>query len=227
MCALVLCLAGGLVFLLTGCGSAGTSSQREQSAANGADTQSTLTSARSLFSVLSSARTSDDMLPSVQRSPGGPLVVGSGLSTNAASVSAARRVSSTVPAWLVPESDERLCLLYTVNALMLGPGGRPLPPAVVQQCTTVAAATAGRLVVTQSLSPSSRAGSRSILVIGVVPDGVRSVSVISGDGHQTVASARRNSYASTVVDPTAVKFSDRVDKGTVSRQIPIASFDSH
>jgi hypothetical protein len=63
-------------------------------------------------------------------------------------------------------------------------------------------------------------------VIGVVPDGVRSVSVISGDGHQTVVSVRRNSYASTVVEPTTVKFSDHVGKGTVLRQVPIASFDS-
>ena len=144
---------------------------------------------------------------------------------NGASVGAARRVSSTVPAWLVPENDERLCLIYTVNAFRPGSGGRSLPPAVVHQCATVAAATVGGLVVTQSLSPSSRAVTSSMLVIGVVPDGVTGVSIISGDGHQTVVSVRRNFYAGTVVDPTAVKFSGRVGNGRVSRQVPIVSFD--
>lgn len=139
----------------------------------------------------------------------------------------ARRLPLRTPAaWLVPAADERLCLLYTVNALTLGPGGRPLPPAVVQHCATGAAATAGRLVVTQSLSPSDPAGSGAILVVGVVPDGVRRVSVISGDGHETVAAVRRNSYAATIVDPTAVTFSDHVGNGTLSRQVPIASIDS-
>lgn len=174
--------------------------------------------------MLNSARVSVDALPSARH---GMLPSRSDPLLTQASEREARRLPLRAPAaWLVPAADERLCLLYTVNALMLGPGGRPLPPAVVQQCATVAAATAGRLVVTQSLSPSSRAGAGAILVVGVVPDGVRRVSVISGDGHQTVGSVRGNSYAGTVVDPTAVKFSDDVGNGTVSRQVPIASFDS-
>jgi hypothetical protein len=65
-----------------------------------------------------------------------------------------------------------------------------------------------------------------MLIVGVVPDGVTRVSVISGNGHQTVDFVRRNSYSGTVVDPTAVKFSDDMSNGLVSREVPIASFDS-
>ena len=132
----------------------------------------------------------------------------------------------TPAAWLVPATDERVCLLYTVNALTRGPGGRPLPPAVVQHCATVAAATAGRLVLTQSLS-ASREGSSAVMILGVVPDGVSTVSVLSGgDGHTKVLPVRGNSYTGIVVDPTAVRFSERAGNTTVSRLVPVASFDS-
>jgi len=131
-----------------------------------------------------------------------------------------------VPAWLVPAADERLCLLYTVKALTSGPEGRPLPPAIVQQCTTVTAAAAGRLVVTQSLS-ASRQGSSAVMILGVVPDGVTRVSVIGGDAHAKVLPVRGNSYAGTVLDPTAVRFSERMGNSTVSRLVAVASFDGH
>jgi hypothetical protein len=131
----------------------------------------------------------------------------------------------TPAAWLIPVADERLCLLYTVKALTPGPGGRSLPPAVVQQCATLAAAIVGRLVVTQSLSASSSGGSEEIRILGVVPDGVGRVSVIGGDGRTTVLPVQRNSYAGTVAEPTAVRFSDRVGTSSVFRVVPVASFD--
>jgi hypothetical protein len=142
-----------------------------------------------------------------------------------ASAHTARRLSSTVPAWLVPESDERLCLLHTVKALIRGRGGRSLPFAIVQQCTTMATARAGRLVVTQSLS-ASRQGSSAVMILGVVPDGVTTVSVLDGGGHAKVLRVRRNSYAGIVVDPSAVRFSDRVGHTIVSYLDSVTSFDS-
>jgi len=236
----VLCLVG-LAFLLTSCGSSVTTRQpatTRQLATNATRAPSTTggaahatdgsdahayvgPSAGTFFSVLDSKRTVEDALPSVRHGPS----VGSQVPlSDEAGVDAARRLSST--SWLVPISGGRLCLVYIVKALTRGPGGAPLPPALVQQCATVSAAVAGRLVVTQSLSPPSRAGSGAVLILGVVPDGVRRVSVIGGDGHTTSLLVRHHSYAGTVVDPTAVRFSDHVGNTTVSQLVPVASFDS-
>jgi hypothetical protein len=229
-CVVTAYLAGGLTCSLVGCGggeSSSTSTWPEVDTTAEANTAKA-TSAGAFFSVLNRSRTSDDTLLSVPHEPRGPVVAAPGTSgplSNTASAHAARRLASAVPAWLVPKSDERLCLLYAVKALTLGPGGRPLPLAIVQQCTTVAAATVGRLVVTQSLS-ASRHGSGAVMILGVIPDGVSTVSVLGGDGHTKVLPVRGNSYAGTVVDPTAVRFSDRVGTSSVSRVVPVASFDS-
>jgi hypothetical protein len=134
------------------------------------------------------------------------------------------RTGSGDAAWLLPGSDEELCLLYTVKALTRGPEGRPLPPAFVRRCTTATAATAGHLVVTQSLAASPR-DSSAVLILGVAPNGVARVSVISGSERTRVLPVRRNAYVGTVVDPRAVTFSARVGNTTVSRLVPVASFD--
>jgi hypothetical protein len=234
----VLCLLG-LAFLLTSCGSSVATRQPATTrqlvtnvtpalntaggaahATDGSDATYVARSAGTFFAVLDSKRTVEDAVPSVRHGPSaGSQVPLSG----DAGVDAARRLSST--SWLAPMSGGRLCLVYIVKALTRGPGGSPLPPALVQQCATVSAAVAGLLVVTQSLSPSSRAGSGAVSILGVVPDGVRRVSVIGRDGHTTSLLVRHNSYAGTVVDPTAVSFSDHVGNTTVSQLIPVASFD--
>jgi hypothetical protein len=65
------------------------------------------------------------------------------------------------------------------------------------------------------------------MILGVVPDGVSTVLVLSGsDGRTKVLPVRRNSYVATVVDPTAVRFSDRVGNSTVAQLVPVASFGS-
>jgi hypothetical protein len=68
-----------------------------------------------------------------------------------------------------------------------------------------------------------------VLVLGVAPNGVSKVLIVSGGsgdtGHVTVLPVRRNSYAVTVVDPTAVRVNLRVGTGTVSEVIPVASFE--
>jgi hypothetical protein len=224
------CYVGGLACFLLGCGGGepgSTSNHPELNTTAGAHTSKAI-AAGTFFSVLNRSRTSDDALPSVPHKSRGPIVAaGSRLGplSDMASAHAARRLSSIVPAWLVPESNERLCLLYTVKALTRGRGGRPPPPAIVQQCTTMAAATAGRLVVTQSLS-ASRRGSSDVMMLGVVPDGVTTVSVLDGGSHAKVLPVRRNSYAGTMVDPTAVRFSDHVGHTIVSQMVPVASFES-
>jgi hypothetical protein len=221
--------AGGLASFVVGWGGGEPGSTPNRSEVN-TTAQANVSKAifvSAFFSMLHRPLTSDDALPSLRHSPRGPVAATGGRLgplSDTESAHAARRLSSAVPAWLVPGSDERLCLLYTVKALTRGPGGRPLPPAIVQRCTTLAAATAGRLIVTQSLSPSSRARSGSVLILGVVPDGVTRVSVISGNGHKIVDLVRLNSYSGIVVDPTEVKFSDRMGNGPISRQVPIAGF---
>jgi hypothetical protein len=181
-------------------------------------------SASMLFSVLNSIRVEADALPAVRS---GVPVGARDSPLAAADERASRRLIPTVAAWLVPASDQRLCLVYTVGALTRGPGDASLPLAIVRQCTTVAAAATGRLVVTQSLSPS-RKGSGDALILGVVPDGVASVSVVGADGRTTVLRVLRNSYAGKVADPTAVTFSDRMGSGAeVSRTVPVASFGGY
>lgn len=219
----------GLVFVPAGCGSgagAGRPDAKFASATRTAGVERTASglavpvSAGTLFSVLDTKRTADDALPSVLSGvPGG----GSAALSDSAGAHAARRLSST--AWLVSTGDRELCLVYSVKALTRGPRGAPLPPAIVHECATVIAAAAGRLVVTQSLSASSRGGSEEVLILGVVPNGVARVSVIGGDGRTTVLPILRNSYAGTVADPTAVRFSDRVGTNSVFRVVPVASFD--
>jgi hypothetical protein len=229
----VLCLVG-VAFPLASCGSSVTTRHPPTKAARAPSTTGDAghatdrsdahayvgPSVGTFFSALDRKRTVEDALPSVRR---GPSVGRQVPLSEEASVDAARRLSST--SWLVPVSGGRLCLVYSVKALTRGPGGSPLPPALVQQCATVSAAIAGRLVVTQSLGLSSRAASGAVLILGVVPDGVRRVSVIGGDGHTTSLLVGHNSYAGTVVDPTAVSFSDHAGNTTVSQMAPVASFD--
>jgi hypothetical protein len=202
----------------------GTTYRRVSQHAENATSASENTSVGKFFSVLNSVRVSVDALPFARH--GMPPSRSDPLLSQASEREARRLPLRTPAAWLVPAADERLCLLYTVDALTLGPGGRSLPPAVVQQCATVAAATAGRLVVTQSLSASSRGGSEEVRILGIVPDGVARVSVTGGDGRSTVLPILRNSYAGTVADPVAVRFSDRVGTSSVSRVVPVASVDS-
>lgn len=219
MCVITVGTAGSLMALLVGGGSS-SGSRPGQSARAISDVSE---SADMLFAVLDSARTAVNALPAVPRgesagAPGSPLAI--------ADEHAARRLLPTVAAWLVPASDQRLCLAYTVKALTRGPGGASLPPAIVRQCATVSAAAVGRLVATQSLSMYRGFG--AALILGVVPDGVAHVSIVSGDGHTTALPVSRNSYAGTIVDPTSVSFSDRVGNGAVvSRTVPVASFDGY
>jgi hypothetical protein len=220
-------LAGCLAVLLAGCGSGGRPHATLANATHTTGVERTASgpaapvSAGMLFSVLDTERTDDDALPSVRS---GVPVGGSATLSDNAGARGARRLSSM--AWLVLTGDSELCLVYSVKALTPGPTGAPLPPAIVHQCTTVIAAAAGRLVVTQSLSASSRGKSEEVRILGVVPDGVARVSVIEGDGRTTVVPVRRNSYAGTVADPVAVRFSDRVGTSSVSQVVPVASFDS-
>jgi hypothetical protein len=227
--AVTACFLGGLACFPLGCGGGELDSTSNQPELNRTAEEHTsrAIAAGAFFSVLNRSRTSDDALPYVPRKSRGPVFAARGRSgplSDMASAHAARRLWLSVPAWLVPESDERLCLLHTVKALTRGLGGRSLPPAIVQQCTTMAAATAGRLVVTQSLS-ASRRGSSAVVILGVVPDGVTTVSVLDGGGHAKGLPVRRNSYAGIVVDPKAVRFSDRVGHIIVSQLVPVASFD--
>ncbi len=169
-----------------------------------------------VFSVLETRRTERDRLPSVRGGRRGAV-------SDGADADRTRWLAAGV--WLVPAGSE-LCLVYLVRALTAAPSGGRLPPAIVQQCATVVHAAAGQLVASQSLSPSSHAVPGATRVLGLVPDGVRTVTIFDANGGTTEVRVRRNFYAGSVAEPTAVRFSRRVGNTVLIRRIPIASFDS-
>jgi hypothetical protein len=125
----------------------------------------------------------------------------------------ARAISPLGGVWLVPNGESDLCLVRLIAPLIPVLDGEHLPDGVIRSCATARAASQGRLVEVQALVTSRHVSGRN-LVVGIVPDGVRSVtiSLLHGSRHLSVA---RNSFGALVGIPTALTFAD--PNGVVQR----------
>lgn len=107
--------------------------------------------------------------------------------------------------WLLPAPESDLCLVRVVYPLVPEINGESLPPSASRECSSEAAAEAGRLFGSQSLSTTfvKRLPTR---VDGIVPDGVHYVTVhFAGDASKKVAVVR-NAYEVIVINPHSVSF---------------------
>jgi hypothetical protein len=123
---------------------------------------------------------------------------------SSADMRAARRVIAGDPTWLVPSSNGELCLVRVVYPVTRSQSGSSLPPTVARNCEFEARALEGRLVWLQSLATSTR-GSPWTTIVGVAPDGVSTVTIVSGHGGNMRVPVVRNAYEATIAEPKAVR----------------------
>lgn len=135
----------------------------------------------------------------------------------------ARRVLPSEPAWLVPTGGGDLCLVRLLYPLVAAEGGVALPPAPAIDCASEADARAGKLVTTRSLSATSAGPSVPVRVVGVVPDGVNSVTIGSQLGGKARVNVIRNGYVAVLREPTEVQFVVRNDGRLVEKRVHLVS----
>jgi hypothetical protein len=134
----------------------------------------------------------------------------------------ARRVLGRRRAWLLPMAPKGLCLVQVVRPLVAEFHGKALPPTVGQICLPEHAVEIGELRQSRSLSTTFTTHLRT-LVEGIVPDGVRSVTVHFEHHSSERVPVTRNSYEATVVNPHSVSFSVSTDGHRRDRVVSIAS----
>lgn len=168
-----------------------------------ADDPPLATSSQSALDVLRAPRSNRDAVP--------PWVVrhlltkGEEPALSITDIHSARRVLPHQKGWLVSAPEDELCLVRVVYPLVFEIDGEHLPPSVIRSCSTEAAAEAGRLFETQSLS-TTFAKRMPTRVDGIVPNGVPQVTVrFAGSGSKKVA-VKRNAYETIVINPRSVSF---------------------
>jgi hypothetical protein len=134
----------------------------------------------------------------------------------------AARLRPLRPIWLVPANDGDLCLVRLTYATSLGARSAALPPSLTRTCLSDAEAKLGRLVETQTPGSSTR-GERQTAVIGVVPDGVRTVTLVSWRGSRETVSVRDNAYEGSLVDPREAQFVLYRNARALRRRIDLAA----
>jgi len=145
---------------------------------------------------------------------------------SSADIRAARRVLALEPGWLVPVSNGEICLVRSVYPLATGGHSKPLPPTIQHSCASDAAAREGRLVATQSLA-TSLGGSPSARVVGVIPTGVASVTIVSRSGQSTTVAVDRNAYETVIREPATIRFVTVGHARRIKREIPIVTVSRH
>jgi hypothetical protein len=142
-----------------------------------------------------------------------------------ADLRSARRVLPLNPGWLVPAEDGQACLVRLVYPLIATERGTPLGPTPSYVCASEVATREGRLVETQSLTTSGT-GTRNARVVGVVPNGVAAVTLVSGNGRQVTVPVFRNAYEAIAVDPIVVRFVVVDSHHQMKRSIRLTNFSS-
>jgi hypothetical protein len=160
------------------------------------------TSSLSAFAVLRVPRSHDDEVPPWVEHL---VLEGHEPVLSAADIQGARGVLPRQQGWLIQAPEGGLCLVRMIYPLVSEVDGESLPPSVSRSCSSAAAAEAGQLFQTQSLSTTfvKRMPTR---VIGIVPDGVDHVAVrFAGNASKRVAVVR-NAYETIVINPHSVSF---------------------
>jgi hypothetical protein len=154
------------------------------------------------FAVARSKQTPDDTLP---KQVVEMLANSTRPEFDSAAQPAARRVLPLSAAWLVPASDDEVCLVRSVEPLVPTLRGVALQPIVSVECKPEQEAQEGHLVETQSLSVDGST-SQSDRVVGIVPDGTRRLEVTYGARGRLAIIPQRNAYEAVVPRPRAVRF---------------------
>jgi hypothetical protein len=142
-----------------------------------------------------------------------------------ADIRAARRVLANDPGWLVPASNGEMCLVRLVYPLIAKVHSATLPPIPLHTCATKHSAETGRLVETQSLATS---GTRSHdnKIVGIAPNSVATVKILSDRGSDTTVDVIRNAYEAIVVDPVAVLFLTLGHGKVLTHTVPLTTFSA-
>jgi len=164
------------------------------------------------FAVLRSRRTSDDGLPAsalhALASSRRPYFA-------ASSYRGARRVLASPPAWLLSANGGDLCLVHIIYPLLSSFHGELLAPTPTFTCGSPAQARQGRLLDVQSLSTTATARAPA-LVLGVLPDGIGSVTIGSRDGPDVTAPVLRNAFAAKIRAPAWLRYTEGARVRTTS-----------
>ena len=179
------------------------------------------------FAVLHEPRTAGDELPSelaaalqASRRPG----------FSRADIDASRRVLADTPAWLLTAANGETCLARLNYPLLATVHGAALPPIPSSTCVPAARARLGALVDTQSLTgaePGSRARATRSKVLGVAPDGVQTVTVLSRGGGGVRVPVSRNAYEALIARPSLVRFVVHAGGRNVVRSVALSTFSSN
>jgi hypothetical protein len=122
-----------------------------------------------------------------------------------ADLRAARRVLAHQRGWLIPAPPNELCLARVVDPLVREVDGQRLHPSVERSCVNRMGAAAGRLSEAQSLSTTFRKRMPT-RVVGIVPDGVDTVTIRFDGGASTNVAVAHNSYEDVLINPSSVSF---------------------
>jgi hypothetical protein len=141
---------------------------------------------------------------------------------SAADIDDARRVLPVQPVWLVPASEDKVCIVRIAYPLSGPTPGTGTAPAIGHTCNSEGEAQAGWLVETQSLGSSS-SGWRRMKVIGIAPDGVANVTITARHGSTTTALVQNNAYEAVVTGPVSVIFRNHHGQRMVRHVIPLGA----
>ncbi len=172
----------------------------------------------SQFAVLDREGTDDDLLPS-------DLVVTLKQSVQpeftSEDLTLARRVLPETPAWLLPSAKGELCLVTLNYALITVVRGMAQPPAASGECVSEREARLGRLVLLRSLATTPTSTNQRTQVIGIVPDGVRTVIVDGGAPPATSVDVSRNAYTVAVSAPRRIHYQAVHDGRLATIAVPV------
>lgn len=119
---------------------------------------------------------------------------------------AARRVVADKPYWLVPAETGVLCLTGLIYpSASRATGGPGLPPLPAVTCTPDKNAEAGRLITYQLLT-TANGTYRSTRVVGVVPNGVATVTIDRRHAPPISLPVVRNGYETMITHPVRLQF---------------------
>lgn len=142
---------------------------------------------------------------------------------NSANVRDARRVLANDPGWLLPAANGELCLVRVIYPLVARSNGVVLPTARSLTCASEAKIQAGRLVDVQALLTSGTKA-RESKVVGVAPNRVSTVTIISRDGRRLSVVVRQGAYEAVVANPIGLSFTTRHRGRPEKHVIPLTTF---
>jgi hypothetical protein len=139
-----------------------------------------------------------------------------------ADIDNARRVLALQPVWLVPASEQNVCIVRIAYPLPGATHVSGTARAIGRICNSEREAETGLLVETHTLGPSPSGWSR-MSVIGIAPDGVADVTITARHGLTTVAPVQRNAYEAVVAGPVSVIFRTHHDDRAERHVIPLGA----